>query len=371
MKGDFSRNTFNPRKHYSQVLMQQGRVQVDADFNEQGAIHQDRVETEARDVIGPCGVPETVGGFEIGVAAPLVSNLNAVFFVNAQTGWVVGADGTIMATTNGGQSWLQQMLPATVNPNLNLNDVFFIDPNQGWIVGDEGQILNTMDGGDTWTLQQQVSGVSPSLFRVFFVQDAQNQLQGWTVGKISGFAGFIGIILTTILNGGEQIWEQQVLPSSEGSISFVADVFFLNNNQGWALELLEQPEADRRDTLILATVDGGHTWTVQFSEDDIGWLGFVFIRDPNNEQVRGWAVGFDGTIRTTSNGGVTWEPQTSDVSADLWSLTFVTPNQGWVVGSNGTILVTSNGGTTSKVVTEKVALVCPAVTKIVGCRVAT
>ena len=38
MKGDFSRNTFDPGNHYSAVLMQQGRVQVDADWNEQAAI---------------------------------------------------------------------------------------------------------------------------------------------------------------------------------------------------------------------------------------------------------------------------------------------------------------------------------------------
>ena len=30
MKGDFTRNTFDPTKHYSQVLMQQGRVQLDS-----------------------------------------------------------------------------------------------------------------------------------------------------------------------------------------------------------------------------------------------------------------------------------------------------------------------------------------------------
>lgn len=67
MKGDFSRYTFDPRKHYIAVLTQQGRVQVDADLNEQQAINQYRIETEAKDVIGLCGVPETVGGFEIGV----------------------------------------------------------------------------------------------------------------------------------------------------------------------------------------------------------------------------------------------------------------------------------------------------------------
>ena len=67
MKGDFSRLTFDKDKHYSGVLMQQGRVQVDADWNEQQAIHRHRVETETQDVLGPSGAPIAEGGFEIGV----------------------------------------------------------------------------------------------------------------------------------------------------------------------------------------------------------------------------------------------------------------------------------------------------------------
>jgi len=63
MKGDFSRETFDPRKHYCGVLMQQGRVQTDADWNEQEAIGRRRIQTEARDVIGPCGGPEDAAGF--------------------------------------------------------------------------------------------------------------------------------------------------------------------------------------------------------------------------------------------------------------------------------------------------------------------
>jgi hypothetical protein len=65
MKGDFSRLTFNPRKRYSGVLMQQGRVQTDADWNEQLEIQHHRAETEARDVIGLCGVPKESGGFAV------------------------------------------------------------------------------------------------------------------------------------------------------------------------------------------------------------------------------------------------------------------------------------------------------------------
>jgi hypothetical protein len=67
MKGDFSRLTFDPKKHYRRVLMQQGRVQVDADWNEQEAIHQHRADVEARDVIGRCGAPIHDAGFQITV----------------------------------------------------------------------------------------------------------------------------------------------------------------------------------------------------------------------------------------------------------------------------------------------------------------
>ena len=68
MKGDFSRDTFAPRKHYSGVLMQQGRVQLDADWNEQRAIDRHRIETGARDLAGPNGGPANNAGFEIGVS---------------------------------------------------------------------------------------------------------------------------------------------------------------------------------------------------------------------------------------------------------------------------------------------------------------
>ena len=65
MKNDSSRNTFDPRKHFSSVRMQQGRVQVDADWNEACDIIAHRIETEATDVIGPCGGPMHNPAFHI------------------------------------------------------------------------------------------------------------------------------------------------------------------------------------------------------------------------------------------------------------------------------------------------------------------
>jgi hypothetical protein len=57
MRGDFSRLTFRPEKRYSAVLAQQGRVQLDADGNEQAAIQEYLRRTLAADLIGPHAGP--------------------------------------------------------------------------------------------------------------------------------------------------------------------------------------------------------------------------------------------------------------------------------------------------------------------------
>ncbi len=59
MKGDFSRNSFRRARHYSRVLMQQGRVLLDSDWNEQGSIFAYYLKSLARDLIGPYGGPTT------------------------------------------------------------------------------------------------------------------------------------------------------------------------------------------------------------------------------------------------------------------------------------------------------------------------
>jgi len=69
MKGDFSRFTDDPKKHYSGVLKQQGRVDLDADWNEEVAIRHHLSRTTRKDVIGPCGVPAGSDGFRIGITA--------------------------------------------------------------------------------------------------------------------------------------------------------------------------------------------------------------------------------------------------------------------------------------------------------------
>jgi hypothetical protein len=71
MKGDFTRRTFNRRKHYRKVKMQQGRVQVDADWNEQVDIDFHYERSSLTDLVGPTGTPidttitQDASGFQI------------------------------------------------------------------------------------------------------------------------------------------------------------------------------------------------------------------------------------------------------------------------------------------------------------------
>ena len=57
MSGDYSRKRFNPENHYQGVLRQQGRVDLDADWNEYVDLQDRHWRAESIDVIGRCGVP--------------------------------------------------------------------------------------------------------------------------------------------------------------------------------------------------------------------------------------------------------------------------------------------------------------------------
>ena len=66
MSGDYSRTRFQAGRHYHGVLRQQGRVDLDAEWNEYVDLQDRRWRAESIDVIGRCGVPpETPDAFEV------------------------------------------------------------------------------------------------------------------------------------------------------------------------------------------------------------------------------------------------------------------------------------------------------------------
>ncbi len=65
MKADWTRKTHVAKKHYCKVNMQQGRVQIDADWNEQVDIEDYLHRTYLTDLVGNSGAPKGNDGFEI------------------------------------------------------------------------------------------------------------------------------------------------------------------------------------------------------------------------------------------------------------------------------------------------------------------
>ena len=178
MQGDLSRETFDARKHYTAVRLQQGRVLTDADFNEQGDITRQRLEHLARDVIGASGGPAEGAGFALagGMAAL------AVHAQDANSIWIAGQDGVLLVSSNGGGAWTVANTGSTRHLRALARS-----GSTGWAVGDGGTILRTSNSGSSWTAQ--ASGTLQAL-RGVACTDAQH---AWAVGDG-------GLALTTINN---------------------------------------------------------------------------------------------------------------------------------------------------------------------------
>ena len=77
MSFDISRITFDPRNNYSAVVMQQGRVQLDSDWNEWLAEFARRIRAGTLDTLGRAVVPETThSAFLISLAETQLGNLS-------------------------------------------------------------------------------------------------------------------------------------------------------------------------------------------------------------------------------------------------------------------------------------------------------
>jgi len=87
--------------------------------------------------------------------SPPTPLLTAVEFIDEKKGWAVGHDSVILATADGGDTWVQQFsAPAEKRPLL---DVVFVDANTGYAIGAYSAFYETADGGKTWAPRKVIS----------------------------------------------------------------------------------------------------------------------------------------------------------------------------------------------------------------------
>ncbi|MDF7798995.1 YCF48-related protein [Pontiellaceae bacterium B1224] len=234
-------------------------------------------------------------------------------FVSNQKGWAAGGSGKVYSTVDGGNSWTPQAtgLPLTVW----LDDVFFVDDLHGWAVGSGGTIIRTTDGGASWS--PATSGLVGTIEYVYFL----DQNNGWTLGG--------GLPMKT--TDGGQNWTLWSLPSF-GTSETPSGVHFYNLQEGWLTTTIQ----------IWKTVDGGDTWE---SKSTLGLpdgraKGLMDFRDPDNL----WVAGETGVAYKSVDGGEIWTHQTPGVRLSWNDSSFVDATLGWVVGEWGAIYRTTDGG---------------------------
>jgi photosystem II stability/assembly factor-like uncharacterized protein len=237
---------------------------------------------------------------------PQGNDLVDVSFFDEHVGFAVGAKGTIVGSTDGGETWtLQESGVAGL-----ISGVAVTGAMTAVAVGEAGTVVRTINRGATWKRQQ--NGSTAHLTDVDF-GDARH---GIAVGQ--------GVVLRT--SDGGSTWTPYDCNCYFESVDMIdaSDAFAVGGEQ------------------ILATTDGGATWSVRATFPQ--QLHDVFFSDVTH----GTAVGNRGLILRTTDGGVSWTPQQSGTDAFLWAVSFSDAANGIAVGQpsflGGALLRTTDGG---------------------------
>lgn len=295
-----------------------------------------------------------------------LSALTSLAFADRHHGWAVGADTTVLHTTNDGKSWAtpQHMNMPRLRPGLMFNDIYFVAPHTGWICGEDGLILKTVDGGRNWSKQRATgNGLVGALAFV-------DSRRGWAIENITVESPFPDASYSRVLstdNGGAT-WEAQDYPA----VYPLTSICFVDGRNGWIAG----------SNTILHTVNGGKSWVKQrtpvegdfhgifFLDTRRGWVagnGFLLHTDDAGETWVehklakyelmsvyfssprvGWVVGSEGVILNTTDGGKSWNRQNSGTVYPLYSVLFRNRNEGWAIGNGTTILHTASGGRSTR-----------------------
>ncbi len=280
-------------------------------------------------------------------------NLFAVTFVNPMRGWAVGANNTILRTTNGGETWTR--LQERRDRGTDFREVTFVDENHGWVRSNES-LLYTSNGGDTWQpaakpernasqfgpgsvlgntrLQLVTVGASQRLYRT------DDGGQAWTqIGGQLPRANYDYLVFTDLTHGwashgftpsqlamtqdGGATWSVVSQPINQNS-----KIVFASPATGWIL--------GENGTVVLNTANGGQSWSTQST-------GLRTSQPLTDIQVLSEALGYiltssdTGVVLRTADGGASWQSLGALGTREVRAVSFTDAEHGWVVGDQGFI----------------------------------
>jgi photosystem II stability/assembly factor-like uncharacterized protein len=314
--------------------------------------------------------------------------------VNSRVVWASGRGGTFVVTVDGGQTWRAGVVPGA--ETLQFRDVQGVSDTTAYLLsignGTASRIYKTTDGGATWALQFQ--NQNPDAFYDCFAF--------WTPSRGIAQSDSVNGRFPAIRTLDGTTWQDigdHLPPALAGESSFASSgtcVAAQGKNNAWIVTGGASPSR------VLATQDGGNTWTayasplrgspsagifsVAFRDASHGIIGGGDL-DPaappfdqtatSNDGGKTWTItsqqpnigtifglsyagelgqgrGHEGEDRdqadanqrvvVTGPGGSAWTPDEGSTWFTLpgvtgfWGVAFGSPKTGWLVGTNGRII---------------------------------
>jgi photosystem II stability/assembly factor-like uncharacterized protein len=328
------------------------------------------------------------------------NSFSDVYFTDYLNGWAIGWS-DVLATTDGGENWTVQTLPDPLG--LGVEAVFFLNPDTGWIAGDYKTIYATIDGGKNWISQHDYQLTGSYFLNDIHFYDAQH---GCAAG--GAMIEHDPVIMTT--NDGGETWQEIYLPTNEVlyKVQFVGeflawacdrdgrifrsydwgftwelvtslfnihsyDMYFFNNDKAIAggtshigvttdswntYQFLELQQANTFGSFsfqdediglavgsnnFLRTSDGGYSWTRL--NDRFNQVAFF---DPLN----GWILPeyLNKSMLHSTDGGLSWREVFTGHKGSLMKMSFPTDETGFVATRDEELLKTSDAGETWEVI---------------------
>jgi photosystem II stability/assembly factor-like uncharacterized protein len=244
--------------------------------------------------------------------------LTDVFFASKITGWVTGEHGTLLKTTDGGDTWTAVLGGDPAAPEDPIERLKFIDATHGWAVKGRGNLLRTTDG-ENW---EQIGKL------------------GEQYGYFNDYAFFSDRVGVQIVKEHNELARTQdggkTWKVVQGACEIDAEVDGLTRKLGCSLSSLVLLSASQgyaigatkpgTHMVLFRTEDAGKTWTPQLvpdvasSQESYFWQGIAFV-DANH----GFAI-LDKRFLGTTDAGKTWHGVIGTVHGPL---KFADPEVGW------------------------------------------
>ncbi|MFA6153123.1 YCF48-related protein [Mesorhizobium sp.] len=281
------------------------------------------------------------------------SRTDDIWFADGSVGWAVNADGNILKTVDGGESWVRK---AHFADNY-LRCMAFSDPRTGWVGTMERtpRLIVTRDGGESWAPVGNLPATPPGR-----ICGLCSPAPGVVFAAGTNFPNEPTGILRT--RDGGATWDSLEVPGA----TLLVDIFFDAPERGWMVGGVDDVghpghPPKRADVVpgIFFTEDGGDSWVnvvarnARNGEFPRGEWGWKFQKLNNRTLLVSCENFLDGAILRSDDSGVTWRRHRINDrqrNSNLEGIGFLNENLGWVGGwgdldfAGGFASMTEDGG---------------------------